>query len=76
MNLRAQRLYQAGHDGLRNRMLIEWRLPEERTDRLLASWETEAEQRGLERGDFGYWSAGTDWISAAVDESPAEGTGS
>jgi hypothetical protein len=50
-------------------------MPEDRTDQLLSSWDTKAERRGLERGEFGYWSAGTDWTAPEVDDQPGR-TGS
>jgi hypothetical protein len=64
MELRRQRIHEASRVGLRNRLLEEWRLPTDETDRLLAAWEEEAAARGLRPGDFGYWRDADDWIRA------------
>jgi hypothetical protein len=68
MELRRQRLYSARLQGLRSRLIQEWRLPAERADRLLTAWKQEATQRGLTPDDFAYWRDAPEWIAGSASK--------
>jgi hypothetical protein len=60
---RRQRIWDAQRTGLRNRLRDQWRLPEDRAERLLAEWESEAAVRGLSTLADGYWATAETWVT-------------
>jgi hypothetical protein len=60
---RRQRISDAQRAGLRNRLRDQWRLPEDRVERLLAEWESEASVRGLSKVADGYWATAETWLT-------------
>lgn len=60
---RRQRIWDAQRTGLRNRLRDQWRLSEDRAERLLAEWESEAAVRGLSTLADGYWATAETWLT-------------
>jgi hypothetical protein len=58
------KLYAAQRAGVRNRMVLAWRLPETKADALLAEWEAEADRRGLRPLDREFWLQAEPWLEA------------
>lgn len=57
-----ERIYQAHRAGTLQRLIGEGELPD-RAERLIALWEAETAQKGVER-DGRYWDAGWAWMLA------------
>jgi hypothetical protein len=60
---RRQRIWDAQRSGLKNRLRDQSRIPEARVELLLADWDAEAAERGLQKLNEGYWAAAEIWLA-------------
>lgn len=63
MEVRRRRVYEAAREGLRLRLINQWRLPTERAEALLREWDDEAAKRSLDPKADGYWRQAEVWLS-------------
>jgi hypothetical protein len=62
MNLRKERIHEAGKAGIRGRLATQFHVPERRIEDLLIAWDHEAATREIRPGDSRYWGDAEAWL--------------